>query len=88
MRGTGAVAYGITTGWPDGGGGPMCTPAADPDLNDDGIVNILDISTVGSCFGQDPSAIAQCQVADTNCDGNINMIDLQYISGSFGQTVP
>jgi len=44
--------------------------------------------SVGSCFGQDPSAIARCQVADINCDGMINMTDLPFVSGSFGQTVP
>ena len=71
-----------------GDGGPTCTPAVDADLNNDGIVNILDVSQVGSCIGQDPSAIAQCQVADTDCSGTIDMTDINFIIGSFGQTVP
>jgi len=85
---SGSVSYGVTTSWPGGGGGPTCTPAPDGDLNGDHIVNILDVSRVGSCFGQDPSAIAQCEVADTNCDGNIDFTDIQFIIGGFGQTVP
>ena len=85
---SGGVTYGVSTSWPGGGGGPACMVATDADLNDDGIVNILDVSQVGSCFGQDPGAIAQCQVADTNCDDMINMTDINFIVGSFGQTVP
>ncbi len=83
---SGPVNYGVTTSWPGGGTGPMCTVAADPDLNNDGVVNILDVSQVGSCFGQDPTAIAQCQVADTNCNGQVDMIDVNYVVGSFGQS--
>lgn len=66
-------------------GGGSCTPAPDPDLNDDGIVNILDISLVGSCFGQDPSTVSACALADTNCDGIVDYIDLYFVIGGFGQ---
>ena len=38
--------------------------APDPDLNDDGIVNILDISLVGSCFGANLTTMPECDVAD------------------------
>jgi len=31
----------------------------DPDLNNGGVVNILDISRVGSCFGLDPATNPQ-----------------------------
>lgn len=68
------------------GSGGSCTPAPDPDLNDDGIVNILDISIVGSCFGQDPQVIAQCAVADTNCDGLVDFADLNFVNSGFGQS--
>ena len=34
--------------------------APDPDLNDDGIVNILDISRIGGCFGRDLATNPQC----------------------------
>jgi hypothetical protein len=79
----GATSYGVTTAWP---AGEMCAPASDPDLNDDSVVNILDISQVGSCFGQDPTSVAQCAVADTNCDGSVDMIDINFVLGSFGQS--
>jgi len=83
----GGVSYGVTTSWPNGGV-PACVPAPDADLNNDGIVNILDLSQVGSCFGQDPTAVASCQIADTNCDDAVNFTDIQFVVGSFGQTVP
>ncbi len=60
----------------------------DPDLNDDGIVNILDISLAGSCFGQDPTSNTQCQIADLNHDNAIDLTDINILSGSFGQTFP
>ncbi len=60
--------------------------APDPDLNDDGVVNILDASIVGSCFGQDPAANAQCQLADTDGDGDVDMDDLNFVIAAFGQT--
>ena len=63
------LLYGVTTSWPGGGCVPACMVASDADLNDDGIVNILDIFQVDRCFGQDPSVIAQCQVTDMNCEG-------------------
>ncbi len=31
----------------------------DPDLNNDGVVNVLDLSMVGSCFGLDPATNPQ-----------------------------
>ena len=88
LRGQGTVQYGVTTAWR---GAPACVPASnDPtgaDLNNDGIVNILDISLVGSCFSATPPEGA-CQVTDTNCNGGVGMDDLQFIVGFFGQTVP
>ena len=63
---------------------PLCTPAPDPDLNDDTVVNILDVSMVGSCFGQDPSE-AVCAIADTDCNGFVDRTDIGFILGSYGQ---
>jgi len=60
--------------------------ATDPDLNNDGTVNILDVSMVGSCYGQDPASLPQCQVADTDGDGDVDFDDLNYVTGSFGQS--
>ncbi len=60
----------------------------DPDLNDDGVVNILDVSLAGSCFGQDPTTNAQCAVADLNHDNAIDQTDINILSSSFGKTFP
>ncbi len=60
----------------------------DPDLNDDGIVNILDLSLAGSCFEQDPTINVQCQVADINHDNVIDLADINILSGRFGQSFP
>ncbi|QQO54161.1 MAG: hypothetical protein N838_13215 [Thiohalocapsa sp. PB-PSB1] len=52
--------------------------APDPDLNDDGIVNIYDVSLVSSCFGQDPLTVPRCRIADTDGDGDVDMDDINY----------
>ena len=52
---------------------------SDPDLNDDGVVNILDISLVGGCFGQDPATTPVCAVADRDGDGVIGASDINDI---------
>ena len=64
----------------------QCAPFADPDLNDDGTVNILDVSLLGSCLGLDPAADAGCQDADPDCDGDVDQDDLGYLVANFGQT--
>jgi len=60
--------------------------ASDPDLNNDGIVDVYDMSMVGGCFGQDPASMPQCEVADTNDDGVVDFTDIMYVSNAFGQT--
>ena len=50
--------------------------APDPDLNNDGVVNILDVSMVSSCWGQDPAMHPPCHAADTDGDGDVDMADL------------
>ena len=63
----------------------------DPDLNDDGVVNILDISLVASCFGwsvaTQPEPPCSCGVADNDLDGDVDFDDIQSVSGAFGTTV-
>ncbi|MCG8356303.1 MAG: DUF6531 domain-containing protein [Kiloniellales bacterium] len=68
--------------------GSASAQALDPDLNDDGIVNILDVSMVGSCMGQDPNAVQQCTIADTDGDGDVDMDDINFVVAAFGQTFP
>ncbi len=81
----GGVSYGVVTAWR---GTAACVAAPDADLNDDGVVNILDMAQVGSCFGQDPNAVSQCRLADTNCDGTIDMTDVNFVLAGFGRPLP
>jgi len=62
--------------------------ATDPDLNDDGIVNILDISIVSSRIGMDPSDPNYDPIADVDGDGDIDYDDLNYVASHFGETYP
>ena len=65
---------------------PAMAQAPDPDLNNDGVVNILELSLVGSCFGVDPTTVPRCAVADTDGDGDIDIDDYIFVLTSFGQT--
>ena len=53
------------------------------DVNDDGKVNILDLTFVASFFGDD-NAPAN---ADVNGDGKVNILDLTLIASHFGEQV-
>jgi len=61
---------------------------ADPDLNNDGIVNILDISIVSSRIGIDNSDPNYDPIADVDGDGDIDYDDLSYVASHFGETYP
>ncbi len=52
------------------------------DVNNDGVINVLDLSSVGSCWGQTgtPGWIPQ----DVNQDGIINVLDLAIIGSHWG----
>lgn len=65
----------------------FAAPKPDPDLNNDGTVNILDVSLAASCQGEDPFANALCERADADYDGDIDQADLQFVSDAFGQVV-
>ncbi|MBT5709977.1 hypothetical protein HOI71_02955, partial [Candidatus Poribacteria bacterium] len=52
------------------------------DINDDGVVNILDLVTVASVFG---STVSPGTPADVNGDGVISIIDLVTVSSHFGE---
>ena len=54
-------------------------PTANPyDVNEDGIVNILDLTFVAGQFGQDDPK------ADVNGDGTVNILDLVSVAQHFG----
>ncbi|MDE3096665.1 MAG: hypothetical protein KGK07_11795 [Chloroflexota bacterium] len=55
------------------------------DVNGNGIVNILDLATVASAYGQAvPPAPARY---DQNFDGRINILDLAKVASVYGKTV-
>ena len=53
------------------------------DVNQDGVVSILDMIIVARHFGEDPSANPQ---ADINQDGNINIQDLILVAQHIGES--
>lgn len=58
-------------------------PATPPwDVNDDGRVNILDLTFVASHFGADNPP----PEADVNGDGRVNILDLTLVASHFGET--
>ena len=54
------------------------TPDSTADLNNDGVVNILDLVLVASHFGTTNAA------ADLNADGTVNMDDLVFVANAWG----
>ena len=51
------------------------------DVNDDGIVNIIDLTLVASNFGKQGE-----NDADVNDDGIVNIVDLTLVAAAFGNT--
>lgn len=54
------------------------------DLNGDGVINILDVSLVASCYGLDLATNPQCQVADVIGDGVIDISDVSAVASCYG----
>jgi hypothetical protein len=71
------------------GNGDNCAPASPPptpvykdeDINQDGIVNILDFSLLASKFGQSGTGIGR---TDINQDGIVNILDFSLLAAKFG----
>ncbi|WMW23231.1 putative Ig domain-containing protein [Methanolobus mangrovi] len=55
------------------------------DVNEDGIVNVLDITLIGQNYGQ--SYTGDLPRWDVNQDGIVNIQDLSIVAGHFGETV-
>ncbi len=53
------------------------------DVNEDGVVNIIDLTLVASNFGKTGQ-----NDADVNGDGVVNIIDLTLVAGAFGNIAP
>ncbi len=56
-------------------------PQLPEDVNDDGVVNIIDLTLVASNFGAQGE-----NIADVNGDGVVNIIDLTLVAAAFGNT--
>ena len=65
---------------------PLCGGAPE-DVNRDGTINILDVSIVSSCQGEDPASNEVCSAADVDLDGAIDMVDLSRVIEKFGMCI-
>jgi hypothetical protein len=63
----------------------VLTIQANPDLNRDGIVNILDISIVARAFASRLGDLDWNAAADLNKDGIVNILDISLVARSFGK---
>ena len=54
------------------------------DVNNDGVINILDLTLVASHFGETPTA-DQNPNPDVNGDGTVNILDLTLVASHFGK---
>ena len=54
------------------------------DINQDGIVNLVDLATVGEMFGQEGTGLS----GDINSDGVVNILDLVAVSAHLDDTTP
>ena len=60
---------------------PVSSERVTEDVNEDGVVNIIDLTLVASNFGESGE-----NSADVNSDGVVNIIDLTLVAGAFGNT--
>ncbi|HSX33301.1 MAG TPA: dockerin type I domain-containing protein [Candidatus Saccharimonadales bacterium] len=51
------------------------------DVNEDGHINLLDLSLLAGEYGQSGPALGR---SDMNADGNVNLLDLSLLAGSYG----
>ena len=57
------------------------------DLNDDGIVNIIDIALVARAYGTQPGDENWNETADLNKDEIVNILDISIVAMDYGKTV-
>jgi len=57
------------------------------DLNQDGIVNIIDLSTVAYAFGTEEGDENYSAMADLDNNGKVNVIDLSTVAMDYGKTI-
>lgn len=61
--------------------------AQDYDLNDDGVVDVRDISIVGRAYGSTPGHPRWNEVADVNRDEVVDILDISAVARHFGETL-
>ena len=54
-------------------------------INNDGFVNLLDISFFNAAFNSQVGDANYNPLADLNCDGNVNLFDISAFNASFNQ---
>ncbi|NEN25082.1 hypothetical protein G3O08_16400 [Cryomorpha ignava] len=55
-------------------------------INNDGAVNIFDVSLINAAFNTSVGNPSYNSLADLNCDGNINIFDISILNASFNQS--
>ena len=56
------------------------------DVNEDGVVDIADLSLVGICYGSFEGEPQYNPDADINCDGIVDIIDISFVCMNYGAT--
>ena len=67
-------------------GNTLLNSLCPPDVNGDGVVDVLDLIDLLLCFGQ--PAVPGCEAEDINQDGVVNVLDLIDLLLAFGTTCP
>ncbi len=63
------------------------SPDLSPSPNGDGVVNILDMATVGLAFGSIPGGARWNAAADTDNSGKVDILDVAFCAIYFGKSV-
>ena len=66
---------------------PWASELVKADLNNDGVINILDISIIAIAFGSTPENPNWNEMADLNNDQIINILDISMVAKEYGKTV-
>lgn len=56
------------------------------DVNDDGVVNVLDLARLGKAYGATPTDPNWDKETDINSDNIINVLDLATVGKNYGKT--
>lgn len=56
------------------------------DVDENGIVNILDLFIVARCFGSKPGDSRWNPIADSDGNNSIDIVDITFVARNFGRT--